>query len=312
MRKPLYFLLAAGLASLSALPVHAAEQASCKEPKFSDVGWTDITATTALASLLLEKAGYEPKTTILSVPVTLQSLENGQIDVFLGNWMPLQEQVRKPYLDGKKIELAGVNLEGAKIGLAVTGKDIGIHDYADLAKHKDELGGKIYGIEAGSSANATIQSMITKDKFGLKKFELVESSEQAMLSQVQNAVRKNEPIVFFAWTPHPMNIRYKLTYLEHGDNVFGPNDGAATVETLTRKGFKTDCPNVSRFVSNLKFDTHMESTMMNMILNDGMDAKTAVTKWVKDNPAKLDAWLDGVTTFDGKPALPVVKAGLGL
>ncbi len=196
--------------------------------------------------------------------------------------------------------------------LAVTGKDIGIHDYADLAKHKDELGGKIYGIEAGSSANATIQSMITKDKFGLKKFELVESSEQAMLSQVQNAVRKNEPIVFFAWTPHPMNIRYKLTYLEHGDNVFGPNDGAATVETLTRKGFKTDCPNVSRFVSNLKFDTHMESTMMNMILNDGMDAKTAVTKWVKDNPAKLDAWLDGVTTFDGKPALPVVKAGLGL
>jgi glycine betaine/proline transport system substrate-binding protein len=109
-----------------------------------------------------------------------------------------------------------------------------------------------------------------------------------------------------------MNIRYKLTYLENGENLFGPDDGAATVETLTRKGYATDCPNVSRFLSNLKFSTDMESTMMNMILNDGMEAKDAVTKWIKENPAQLDTWLDGVTTFDGKPALAEVKSGLGL
>ncbi len=212
----------------------------------------------------------------------------------------------------KSVEQAGVNLEGARIGLAATGKDLGIKTYADIAKFKDELGGKIYGIEAGSSANATIQSMIEKDNFGLKDFQLAESSEQAMLSQVQNAVRKEEPVVFFAWTPHPMNIRYKLTYLQNGDNLFGPDDGAATVETLTRKGYAADCPNVARFLSNLKFNTEMESTMMNMILNDGMEAKDAVAKWIKENPTQLDAWLDGVTTFDGKPALAEVKSGLGL
>lgn len=307
-----HFLFAAGLALLSAAPASAAEKEACKAPKFSDVGWTDITATTALASLLLEQAGYAPQTTILSVPVTFQSLENGQIDIFLGNWMPLQEEIRKPYLDGDKIEQAGVNLEGAKIGLAATGKDLGIETYADIAKFRDELGGKIYGIEAGSSANTVIQSMIEKNAFGLKDFQLAESSEQAMLSQVQNAVRKDEPVVFFGWTPHPMNIRYKLTYLKNGDNLFGPDDGAATVETLTRKGYAADCPNVARFLSNLKFDTAMESTMMNMILNDGMEAKAAVTQWIKDNPAQIDKWLDGVTTFDGKPALPEVKTALGL
>jgi glycine betaine/proline transport system substrate-binding protein len=52
--------------------------------------------------------------------------------------------------------------------------------------------------------------------------------------------------------------------------------------------------------------------MMNMILNDGMEAKDAVTKWIKENPAQLDAWLDGFNTFDGKPALAEVKTGLGL
>ncbi len=310
--KKLNHLLVAGITILSTAPAVAAEAESCKAPKFSDVGWTDITATTALASLLLEKAGYQPQTTILSVPVTFQSLENGQIDIFLGNWMPLQEEVRKPYLEGKKIEQAGINLENAKIGLAVTSKDLGIKTYADIAKFKDQLGGKIYGIEAGSSANATIQSMIEKNNFDLKDFQLAESSEQAMLSQVQNAVRKDEPVVFFAWTPHPMNIRYNLTYLENGDNLFGPNDGAATVETLTRKGYATDCPNVSHFLSKLKFTTEMESTMMNMILNDGMEARDAVTKWIKDNPAQLDAWLDGFNTFDGKRALAEVKSGLGL
>lgn len=310
--KRLLLLFIAGFSSLSIAAANAAEPESCKAPKFSDVGWTDITATTALASLLLEKAGYAPQTAILSVPITFQSLDNGQIDIFLGNWMPLHEEIRKPYLDADKIERVGVNLEGAKIGLAVTGKDLGIREYADIAQFKDQLGGKIYGIEAGSSANATIQSMVENDNFGLKGFQLAESSEQAMLSQVQNAVRRDEPIVFFAWTPHPMNIRYELTYLENGDNLFGPDDGAATVETLTRKGYAAECPNVSRFLSNLKFSTEMESSMMNMILNDGMEPKAAVTQWIKDNPTQIDPWFDGVTTFDGKPALAEVKSGLGL
>src|SRR3546814_18849008 len=60
----------------------------CRQVDFSDVGWTDITATTALASAVLEALGYEPNAQLLSVPVTYVSLGNGDIDVFLGNWMP--------------------------------------------------------------------------------------------------------------------------------------------------------------------------------------------------------------------------------
>jgi glycine betaine/proline transport system substrate-binding protein len=278
------------------------------------VGWTDITSTTAVATEILKGLGYKTDIKVLSVPVTYASLSKKDIDVFLGYWNPSMSADLQPYLDNKTVETLRTNLTGAKYTLAVPkyAYDEGLKDFKDIAAFKDKLGGKIYGIEAGSSANATIQSMIEKDKFGLKDFQLAESSEQAMLSQVQNAVRKEEPVVFFAWTPHPMNIRYKLTYLQNGENLFGPEDGAATVETLTRKGYAADCPNVSRFLSNLKFNTEMESTMMNMILNDGMEAKDAVTKWIKENPAQLDAWLDGVTTVDGKPALAEVKSGLGL
>ncbi len=78
-------------ASFAAIPAVAAEPDNCKSVRFSDVGWTDITATTALTSVVLNAIGYEPETQLLSVPVTYTSLKNGDIDVFLGNWMPTME-----------------------------------------------------------------------------------------------------------------------------------------------------------------------------------------------------------------------------
>ena len=49
-----------GAALLVAGTAAAAEPESCKAVRFSDVGWTDITATTALTSVVLEALGYEP------------------------------------------------------------------------------------------------------------------------------------------------------------------------------------------------------------------------------------------------------------
>ena len=59
--------------------------AACERVRFSDVGWTDITATTAVSSVILDALGYETDTKLLSVPVTYASLAKGDIDVFLGN-----------------------------------------------------------------------------------------------------------------------------------------------------------------------------------------------------------------------------------
>src|SRR5882757_10050710 len=112
--------LALGVAlALAAGAAQAADPASCKKVRFSDVGWTDITATTALTSRVLTGLGYEPSAEVLSVPVTYTSMKNKDIDVFLGNWMPTMEADRKPYLEAKTVEVVGVNLDGAKYTLAV-------------------------------------------------------------------------------------------------------------------------------------------------------------------------------------------------
>jgi glycine betaine/proline transport system substrate-binding protein len=292
----------------------AAEPDSCSTVRFADVGWSDIAATTGTASVVLKALGYETDVKVLSVPVTFQSMKNKDIDVFLGNWMPTMEADIKPYRDEKSVDTVRENLEGAKYTLATNeaGAALGIKDFADIAKHKDELEGKIYGIEPGNDGNRLILGMIDGDQFGLKSFELVESSEQGMLSQVARLNGDSKPIVFLGWEPHPMNANFKLTYLTGGDDVFGPNLGGATIYTNTRAGYVAECANVGALLKNLKFSLAMENEVMKKILDGGMEPEAAATEWLTANPTAFEPWLKGVTTKDGGDAVAAVKGALGL
>ena len=107
--------------TLSALALAAAGTAAladCDTVVFADVGWTDITATTAATSAVLEALGYATETKLLSVPVTYTSMAAGDIDVFLGNWMPTMEADIAPYREAGTVETVRANLEGTQYTLA--------------------------------------------------------------------------------------------------------------------------------------------------------------------------------------------------
>ena len=302
--------------ALSAVALMAASPvlADCDTVTFSDVGWTDITATTAATSVVLSALGYETDIKVLSVPVTYTSLASKDVDVFLGNWMPTMEADIAPYREAGTVDTVRANLEGAKYTLTVNkvAADLGIGNFADIAAQKDALEGKIYGIEPGNDGNRLIIDMIEANAFGLDGFEVVESSEQGMLAQVARADRRGEPVVFLGWEPHPMNANFELTYLEGGDDWFGPNLGGATVFTNTSAGYSAECPNVGALLGNLEFSLAMENEIMGAILDDGQDPDDAASAWLKANAGVLDGWLDGVTAKDGGDAMAAVKGALGL
>lgn len=291
----------------------AAEKAECKQVRMSDLGWTDIALTNTTAELILKALGYEPQQTLLALNVTFDSLRNGDMDVFLGNWRPVQDLDYKAYFDDGSVIPVATNLTGAKYTLAVPKyvSDAGLKSFDDLQKFADKLDRKIYGIEPGS--NKPLVDMVEQKTHGLDgEWEVIESSEAAMLQQVKRAVLNQEFIVFLGWQPHPMNVTMEMSYLDGGDLEFGPDFGGATVRTIVRKGYPEDCPNVTKLFSNLVFDVSYENTGMNLIMGDSMEVPDAATRMMKDHPEKLDAWLKDVTTIDGKPGLDAVKAELGI
>lgn len=291
-----------------------AEEASCKNVRFADVGWSDIAATTGMASVVLEGLGYKPTVTIASIPIAFAGMKKKQLDVFLGYWNPSMTPQMEPFVkDGSIKVLETPNLVGAKYTLAVPTYlyDKGLKTFADIVKFEKDLGGKIYGIEPGNDGNALIAGMIKDNKFGLKNFKMVESSEAGMLIEAQRAAKDQKAIVFLGWEPHPMNVQMKMSYLQGGDDVFGPNLGEAKVYTGIPTSYEARCPNVMAFLKNLQFTTDMENQVMGPILKK-VKPNVAARDFLKKNPAILDKWLKGVKTVDGKDGLPVVKTALGV
>jgi glycine betaine/proline transport system substrate-binding protein len=309
---PRLLTVACAFAALAMPTAHAAEEAGCKNVRFADVGWSDIAATTGLASVVLEGLGYKPTVTIASVPITFAGIKSKQIDAFLGYWNPSMTPIIEPFVKAGQIKVLDTpNLTGAKYTLAVPAYlyDKGLKTFNDIAKFQKELDGKIYGIEPGNDGNALIQGMIDKNQFGLKGFKMVESSEAGMLAEVQRAGRASKGIVFLGWEPHPMNVQMKMKYLEGGDDVFGPNLGEAKVFTALPPSYEARCPNVATLLKNLQFTTAIENTVMVGIL-DKAKPNAAARAYLKKNPGVLDGWLKGVKTFSGQDGLAAVTAAL--
>jgi glycine betaine/proline transport system substrate-binding protein len=308
MRKISLTLTSAIALSLLAGVAHAAE---CSTVKFSDVGWTDITTTTATTKQILEALGYEVDVKVLSVPVTYASLDSDDVDIFLGNWMPAQAGAIQPYLDSGEIENLATNLTGTKYTLAVPAYtfDKGLTDYSKIHDFADQLENTIYGIEPGNEGNGYLISLVDANKWDLGGFKVVESSEQGMLAEVDRAVKGNKDVVFLGWEPHPMNAKFPLKYLPGGEDFFG---GEGVVNTVTRKGYATECPNVAKLLTNLKFSLPMENEIMGEILNNAADPDEATMAWMKANSDVVLGWVDGVTTLDGGDGVAAVKTALGV
>ncbi|WP_085630367.1 MULTISPECIES: choline ABC transporter substrate-binding protein [unclassified Pseudomonas] len=300
-------IVTVGLITLSSAQAWA--EASCETVKMADPGWSDIAATNAITGFLLDGMGYKPKVDTLAVPITFGGLKDGQVDVFLGNWMPAQQGFYDKFVATGDVTQLAKNLDGTEFTLAVPDYvwDAGVHDFADLNKYADKFDKKIYGIGSGAPANISLQEMIKKDDFGMGQWKLIESSEQAMLAEVSRAVKKQKFVTFLGWTPHPMNVQLKMHYLKGGEKYFGDT---GSVHTLTRKGYAEACPNVGRLLTNLSFTQQMENSIMAEVVNKKISNADAAKAWIKANPAVLEKWLDGVKTVDGKDALPAVKARL--
>lgn len=303
---------ALGLATATA---HAGDPSECREVGFSNVNWTGVTVKTETVAWMLEELGYETQVTTASVPISFQAVASGERDAFFGLWLPTQRSMIEPHFESGDLEKVVANLEGAKYTLAVPQYvyDAGVTHFEDLDEHADRFESRFYGIEAGNDGNEMILDMIDDDAYSLGDWELMESSEAGMLTQVDRAIDREEWVVYLGWAPHPMNTNFDMAYLHGGEDYFGPDQGGATVYTLATTGYTEQCPNVGRLLEQFTVSVEEQSIGQSYVTDDEMDYAEAGRALIQDHPELLERWLDGVTTFDGeRDAVTVIRESLNL
>ncbi|WP_110668618.1 ABC transporter substrate-binding protein [Salinicola halophilus] len=277
--------------------------------RFGVSPWPGVTVKTEVAAQLLEAMGYETRQNELAVGVIMNGLVNDQLDVYLGNWYPVQEAMTEPRLADGTLAHPAKNISNANSGLVVPEyvHAAGVESVADLTRYPERFDGEIQGIEAGTGINDAILAAIETDKAGLGDWQLKESSTAAMLAYADQKIEAEEWVTFVGWEPHWMNVNYDLYYLKDSDDS-GVADILSTVWTLVPGTLESDDANLYRFLSQFTVDIEEQNDWVYQYSHEERPADEVASEWIRDHDATVAEWLDGVTTTDGEPAIDAVRA----
>ncbi|WP_447926483.1 ABC transporter substrate-binding protein [Vreelandella sp. EE27] len=279
---------------------------------FGVPAWPGITVKTEIAEQLLNALGYDTRAQQIGLQVIYQGIESGDIDAFLGVWLPAQREMFEPRkASGVLVDVAN-NVDGAQMTLAVPEYtyENGIQSFSDLTANRDMFNGQILGFGAGSAASEILQEAIDSDANGFGDWRLQDTSEVGMLSAAQDAINREEPVVWVGWTPHWMNLELPMRYLDDPNDLFGENNGESEVLTVLRGEYADAHPNVVTFFEQFTFSADEQSWMIQTFGQEERDLSEVARQWMSDHPERLEDMLAGVTTADGDPAWPVVEATL--
>ncbi len=284
LRKRELFGLSAGLAMGTAAGGARAQSNGAIKLGFSP--WADAEFITKLAAKLIEDR-LDTSVSLVQTDVAplYQGLARGDVDAMLMCWLP---QTHADYWTRIKdrVEQLGTLYSGARLGWVVPSymPESEVASIADLAKPSvaSKIGGRIQGIEPG--AGLTRLSRETIDAYDLPQ-TLQESSEAAMLTMVDRAMRGKDWVVATAWSPHWMFGKYDLRYLADPKEALG---GEEKVVALGRKGLTQERPKVTAFLSRLNMP--LDELQGAMLVAQEKDYETAVAQYISENERRVDGW----------------------
>jgi glycine betaine/proline transport system substrate-binding protein len=252
------------------------------------IDWDENVAVSTLTKVLLEeKFGYEVELQRSDEAVLKQvysGVAGGELDAFQDVWIPNQ----KEYLSQVKDDVEHFDpwFEGK------TTQGIAVPYYMDVRSLSklDHAGTDIiYGIEPGSAVMPQIEDKVIPGYH--LDMELVESSTSAMLSELDNAYKMRETIVFFGWSPHWMNTRYDIRYLKDPSDLQGRFNDSAEISSIVNKNLSEDDPAAYELIKSIALSKD-EVNQMEADINEAGDPEAGVKAWLEDNRSVVQPWTD--------------------
>ncbi|MFD1347779.1 glycine betaine ABC transporter substrate-binding protein [Oceanobacillus caeni] len=264
------------------------DNASKKTINIGQISWAENIAVTNMWKVILEEKGYEVNFHLLDMGTQMAALENDALDINLEVWLPVQDkEYVKQYKD--KVNFSEETwYDNAKVGLVVPSYMEDINSIEDLRENQELFQGEITGFDPGAGTMLVTEEVI--EEYDLD-YELLSSSEPAMLTEIEAATENKEPIVAPLWNPHRVFSELDLKYLEDPKEVYG---GVEKIYHATRLGFAEDFPEVSEWIKNWKMDDQSVGELMSYVNEaeeNGEDPMVGAEKWIEDNEELVNEWV---------------------
>ncbi|MBP1949724.1 glycine betaine ABC transporter substrate-binding protein [Virgibacillus litoralis] len=260
-----------------------------KSPKdrpieMAQINWAENIAVSNMWKVILEEKGYKVNLNLLDMGTIMKALAEDELDINLEVWLPVQD---KNYLKEYKDQVffsEATWYDDAKVGLVVPSYMEDVNSIADLNEQKEKFEGEITGFDPGAGTMEVTEEMIKQ--YGLE-YELLPSSEPAMLSAMDEAIKEEEPIVVPLWKPHRVFATHDLKFLEDPKKSFG---GVEKIHHATRQGFAEDYPKVSKWMKNWQMDDDSVGQLMTYV-NEAEEPIDGARKWVEENQDLVNEWV---------------------
>lgn len=275
-----------------------------------EADWPGFRAKNSVIEYILENIGYKVERRTASDPILHEGLTQGDVDVHIGSWLPQNNDLRMKYKG--ELNYVTQNMTEGIYTLAVPKYvwDAGVKSHADLQDYADKFDNKLYLGPTGWASYKLMKGAIEDDIYGLGDWEAVNSSQSALMAQIEKSIDEKEWIVFVGWQPHWMNSVYDIKYLEDPKRLW--ESPYSWVDTLTRQGFEKDYPEVYRFLQQFKVDIEDNNDWIYEIGFNEKDEMKVAEDWVKNNILVVRRWLSLVETPEGENAYQVLRENIDL
>lgn len=193
----------------------------------------------------------------------------------------------------KKLKTIGL-VTATALSLLLAGCGSDKNENKETTSISEQLDYTFIGIEPGTGAMELANNALNEyDNF--KGWTISDSSTAGMLTLLDAAIAKKEPIIVLGWNPHWMFASYELKYLEDPKGVFGTE--SENINTIVRKDLKEDMPEAYEILDRF----YWETTDMEAVMAEAQKSsfEEAAKNWIEANKDRVNEWIAGVNKVNG-------------
>lgn len=281
--------------------------------KLAENPWTGSSVNVNVAKILLEEQlGYTVELVTIDENAQWAALASGDLSATLEVWPSGHAENVAQYIDEQKVveRLGPLGVVG-KISWYIPAYMVeqnpalatweGLMDPAVAAQFKTAETGELGQFLAGDPSWVQYDEAIIKN-LGLS-FQVVQSgSEQAVLAAVDAAYSREEPLLFYFWTPHSVHAKYQLTAVElpaYSEECYATAEtGGVACDYPEDALFKaawaelqTQAPEAYQLLKNMQYSNDDQIAMIAATELEGKEPAQAAREWVEANERTWKAWL---------------------